>query len=158
MAANTTPIFPKAANTGEQGVLLSTAMANTKAHDGTEAVGTAKALLFTAGVDGSRIDSITVRPSALPGNAAAGTTVLGVIRFWLNNGLDSTVAANNTLLGEIAIPATAVTALATAVISEYLFYGASGLVLEAGQKIYAGLTVAPGGVLAHSITTLGGDY
>ena len=49
MAANVSPIFPLTPNPGVMNALLTTAMTNTKAFDGTEAAGTAMVLAMTAG-------------------------------------------------------------------------------------------------------------
>lgn len=136
--------------------IVSTAMTNTKAMDGTDAAGTALALAFTAGSDGARIDTITVRYTATNGSTATGTSAASVIRFWLNNGSANTTATNNKLIGEIAVPAQTVTALATGTMPEYtLVLGKS---IPAGYKIYAGNTVAAGGVLAFLVDVQGGNY
>ena len=131
-------------------------MTNTKAMDGTEAVGTAMALAFTAGAEGARVDTIQVRYTATNGSTATGTSAASVLRFWLNNGSVNTTATNNKFLGEIAMPAQTVTALATGTMPEYIL--TIGKSIPAGYKIYAGSTVAAGGVLAFLIDTTGGDY
>ena len=73
MPANTSPIFPLTPNLGVMNVLLSTAMTNTKAFDGTDSAGTNLALVFTAGSDGSRLDSLVVRLTSTNGGTASGT-------------------------------------------------------------------------------------
>lgn len=156
MAVTPTPIFPQVPNQGAMNCILSTAMTNTKALDGTQAVGTALALAFTAGADGSRLDTIQVRYTATNGATGTGTTAASVIRFWVNNGADNTVATNNKFIGEIAMPAQAVTALATGAMPEYIL--TIGRSLTAGYRIYAGTTVAAGGVLAFLVDATGGDY
>lgn len=156
MATTATPIFPQTPNQGVMNCIVSTAMTNTKAMDGTDAAGTALALAFTAGSDGARIDTITVRYTATNGSTATGTSAASVIRFWLNNGSANTTATNNKLIGEIAVPAQTVTALATGTMPEYtLVLGKS---IPAGYKIYAGNTVAAGGVLAFLVDVQGGNY
>lgn len=90
MPANTNPITP--ATQKVQWTNNITA-ANT-AKDGTGTVN----LLYTAGANGSRIDQIKVR--------AKGTNVATSMRFFVNNGTDPTVAANNTLVHEVTIAAT----------------------------------------------------
>lgn len=157
MAANTTPIFPLTPNAGVMNVLLTTALTNTKSYDGTDTAGTALALCYTAGVNGSKIDSVTVNHASVNGATASGTTNATVIRFWLNNGSANTTATNNQLLGEIAIPAAAIVALATSVNPTYSF--AFNRAIPAGYKIYAGSTVAVGGTnCAFLVAANGGDY
>lgn len=156
MAKTATPIFPQAPNVGSMNCIVSTAMDGTKAMDGTEAVGTALALAFTAGVEGARVDTIQVRYTATNGSAATGTSAASVLRFWLNNGADNTVATNNKFLGELAMPTQAVTALATGTLPEYI--KTLGISIPAGYKIYVGATVAAGGVLAFLADVNGGDY
>lgn len=156
MAVTATPIFPQTPNQGVMNCILSTAMTNTKAMDGTETAGTALALAFTAGSDGARIDTITVRYTATNGQTATGTSAASVIRFWLNNGSANTTATNNKFIGEIAMPAQAVTALATGTLPEYT--KVLGISIPAGYKIYAGNTVAAGGVLGFLVDVCGGDY
>lgn len=156
MAVTATPIFPQTPNVGSMNVLLSTAMTNTKAMDGTEAAGTALALAFTAGANGSRVDRIKVRYTATNGSTATGTSAATVIRFWLNNNSVNTTATNNKFIGEISMPAQAVTALATGTMPEYILE--LGISIPASYRIYAGSTVAAGGVLAFLVDTTGGDY
>lgn len=156
MPVTATPIFPQTPNQGAMNCILSTAMTNTKALDGTEAVGTALALAFTAGANGSRIDTIQLRYTATNGSTGTGTTAATVVRFWLNNGAANTTATNNKFLGEIAMPAQTVTALATGSMPEYIL--TIGKSIPAGYRIYAGTTVAAGGVLAFLVDTTGGDY
>lgn len=131
-------------------------MTNTKAMDGTETAGTAMALAFTAGSDGARVDTIKARYTATNGSTATGTSAASVLRFWLNNGSANTTATNNKLIGEISMPAQAVTALATGTLPEYTL--TLGMSIPAGYKIYAGSTVAAGGVLAFQVSVEGGNY
>jgi hypothetical protein len=87
-----------------------------------------------------------------------------LVRLWLNNGSANTTATTNQLMaGEIAIPATTVTALATGTLPSYNLLAstpyAGGISVPAGYKIYAGTTVAAGGTnIAVLITVQGGDY
>lgn len=157
MPANTAPIFPLTPNVGVMNAVLSTAMTNTKAFDGTQAAGTAMAVCFTAGANGSRLDKVTARYTSTNGATASGTTASTVMRLWLNNGSDNTVATNNQLLGEIVMPAQTVTALATGTNPEYTLL--LGISIPAGYKVYAGLTVAVGGTACAVIPcAVGGDY
>lgn len=160
MAVTSTPIFVQTPDVGANNAILSTAMTNTKAFDGTEATGTAMVLVFTAGANGSRIDQIMCRLASTNGATASGTSSATVVRFWINNGSANTTATNNIFLGEVAIPATAVTALATSVLTTYpLSLPTGGLNIPATYRIYAGTTVAAGGTnIAIAVSAFGGDY
>ena len=160
MAVTSTPIFAQTPNVGALNAILSTAMTNTKAFDGTETVGTAMVLAFTAGADGARIDQIVCRLTSTNGATASGTSAATVVRFWINNNSVNTTATNNIFLGEVAVPATAVTALGTSVLTTYpLTLPVNGLNIPATYRIYAGTTVAVGGTnLAIAVTCFGGNY
>lgn len=157
MPANTSPIFPLTPNSGAMNALLTTAMTSTKAFDGTEAVGTSMVLVFTAGANGARIDTIEVQYTSTNGATASGTTSANLVRYWLNNGSSNTTASNNQLFGELAIPAQSVTALATTRNPVALYI--ANVSIPAGYKIYAGTTTAVGGTnCALLVSTSGGDY
>lgn len=160
MAVTATPIFTQTPNVGALNALLSTAMTNTKAFDGTETAGTAMALVFTAGADGARVDQVVCRLSSTNGATASGTSAATLVRFWINNGSANTTAGNNIFIGEVAIPATAVTALGTSALATYsLTLPTNGLNLPASYRIYAGTTVAAGGTnIAIAVSALGGNY
>lgn len=160
MAVTSTPVFPQTPNVGALNAILSTAMTNTKAFDGTEATGTAMALVFTAGADGARVDQIVCRLASTNGATASGTSNATVVRFWLNNNSVNTTATNNIFLGEVAIPATAVTALGTSALTVYsLTLPVGGLNIPASYRIYAGTTVAAGGTnIAIAVSAFGGNY
>jgi hypothetical protein len=97
MAANTIPIFPLTPKIGYGSATLQTA--NT-AKDGTGTVTT----IMTAGANGSRVDYVRVR--------ATGTNTATVLRVFINNGSDTTVAANNVLFTEATIAATTLSEVA----------------------------------------------
>lgn len=160
MPVTATPIFAQTPNTGALNAILSTAMTNTKAFDGTDTAGTALALIYTAGANGSRVDQVMCRLASTNGATASGTSSATVVRFWINNGSANTTATNNIFLGEVAIPATAVTALATAALTTYpLTLPTGGLNIPATYRIYAGTTVAAGGTnIAIAVSAFGGDY
>ena len=160
MPVTATPIFAQTSNVGALNALLSTAMTNTKAFDGTEAVGTAMALVFTAGANGARVDQVTCRFASTNGATASGTSAASLIRFWINNGSANTSAGNNIFFGEVAMAATTVTALGTGVLAvNFLPLPTGGLNLPAGYRIYAGSTVAAGGTnIAFAVQAVGGDY
>jgi hypothetical protein len=160
MPVTATPIFTQTPNVGALNAIVSTAMTNTKAFDGTETAGTALALVFTAGANGARIDQVTCRFSSTNGAAASGTSNATLVRFWMNNGSANTTATNNIFLGEVAMPATAVTALGTSALAVgALQLPVGGLNLPNGYRIYGGLTVAAGGTsIAIALNAIGGDY
>lgn len=164
MPANTSPIFPLTPNTGSMNVLLSTAMTNTKAFDGTDSTGTNLALVFTAGANGSRVDTLVVRLTSTNGATASGTTAATLVRFWINNSSVNTTATNNQLQPwDVAIPATAVASLVATSLPYYNVLAntpmADGISLPASYRIYAGTTVAIGGTnCAVLVSAQGGDY
>ena len=155
----TTPnsvITPQSINAGTR-CILSTAMTNTKAYDGTDAAGTALNTFFTAGVNGAIIDGIRIKFTSTDGATVSGTTNATVCRIWHNNGGVNTTATNNVLLFERALAAQALTALGTSEPTEYLITTYLPK-LPAGYKLYAGLTVAAGGTNAAvsvSVTSAG---
>jgi uncharacterized membrane protein YadS len=83
-----------------------------------------------------------------------------VVRFWLNNASVNTTASNNIFIGEVAVPATAVTALGTSALTTYpLTLPVNGLNIPATYRVYAGTTVAAGGTnIAIAVNVLGGNY
>ena len=160
MAVTATPVFTQTPNVGALNAIVSTAMTNTKAFDGTETAGTALALVFTAGANGARIDQVMCRLASTNGATASGTSAATVVRFWINNGSANTTASTNIFLGEVAIPATAVTALGTTALTTYpLTLPLNGLNIPATYRIYGGTTVAAGGTnIAIALSAFGGDY
>ena len=80
MAVTATPIFTQTPNVGALNAIVSTAMTNTKAYDGTETVGTPLALCYTAGANGSRIDQVQIKFSSTNGATASGTSTATVVR------------------------------------------------------------------------------
>lgn len=159
MSLTTKPAFPQAANVGAMAALLSTAMTNTKAYDGTEAVGTAMTLVYTAGSEAiNAVTALRVQLTSTAGATASGTTNATVVRFWINNGGANTTASNNQLLGELLIQATTIVALATSINAVYQYLGTIPN-LPAGYRIYAGITVAVGGTnAALQVSAYGGNY
>lgn len=104
-------------------------------------------LVHTAGADGSRIERLKFTP--------AGTNIQTVMRIYVNNGAANTTATNNTLIGEITLPATTASATAALISPEYLMPNGA-IALPAGWKIYIGLgtAVAAGWVC----TAISGQY
>lgn len=140
MPANITPIFPRIAH-NEWGTILTANVAK----DGTGTVVT----VFTAdATNGSRVDYIKFW--------ALGTNVATVARVFLNNGLTNATAANNSMIGQITLPAT--TNIETAALTEQILWlgSGSGISLDPAHKlnITLGTTVAAG----YAAIGLGGHY
>jgi hypothetical protein len=119
-------------------------MTSTKAYDGTEAAGTAMALVCTASANGSRLEKLIVKIGSTAGGTPAATTTATMLRVWLNNGSANTTATNNSLISELAIAAFAVSA--TAVSPSYEI--PLNITIPASYKVYAGLTAAIGATAA----------
>ena len=90
-------------------------------------------LVFTAGADGARMERLKF--------TAAGTNVQSVARIYINNGAANTTATNNTLIGEMSLPATTATNTAAVVSPEFVMPGGA-LALPGGFRIYVGLATA----------------
>ena len=135
MPANLSPIFPLTPVISWGKVTT----ANT-AKDGTGTV----VPVFTAGVNGARLDYLKVR--------ALGTNVATVLRVFVNNGADKTVDTNNSLIYEQTIAAT--TLSETAQLLDNLV--TLDLSLPAGYvvNVTIGTTVAAG----LQVTGVGGNY
>lgn len=143
MPANTVPIYSKA---GQISYSATITAANT-AKDGTGTVAT----IFTAGVDGARVERVRVR--------ANGTNVATVLRIFINNGGATTTAANNVLYAEMTLPATTlseVAALATQELPNTVDATAFPIVLPAGYRLTAtiGTAVAAG----VQVSAIGSSY
>jgi hypothetical protein len=135
MAGNVQPIFPDAPKVN--GGSLTAANV---AKDGTGTVVT----LFTAGVDGAFIQEVHAIP--------LGTNTASVLRLFLNNGSDPTVATNNILWRELSLPASSASEVAEKTPASLTINRA----IPAGYRITAtiGTTVAAG----WTVSVLGGDY
>lgn len=111
------------------------------ATDGTGAVTT----VFTAdATNGGRIEKLKIR--------SLGTGAATVLRVFINNGSDSTVAANNSLYTEMTIASTAVSQSAALVDNELPL----NLALPPGYKINVTTGVLVTGGL--QVTAVGGKY
>lgn len=137
MAANTAPIFPKTPKV--RWAATNITAANT-AVDGTGTVTT----IFTAGIDGSRVDYLKVRPR--------GTNVASVLRVFINNGLTNATAANNILFMERTLPADTISQVAelkdTYIPLDVSIDPSYTIFVTLGTAIAAGI----------SVTAVGGDY
>jgi len=107
--------------------------------------GTIYGPVFTAGLNGSRVDYLRLR--ALGTNAAA-----TVCRVWINNGLITTTAANNTLFTEATIASTTLSETA-ALVENTINVNVS---LPPNYRIY--VTFGTAGAAGHHVTAVGGDY
>lgn len=141
MAQNVQPIFPLTQVIG----MGTVATANT-AKDGTGTVVT----VFTAGANGSRVDSIKIR--------ALGTNVATVVRIFINNGGANSTPTNNILFHEVTAAATTLSEVGSLADIFLNFNGVSlpQLVLPATYKLNVtiGTTVAAG----LAISAIGGNY
>jgi hypothetical protein len=140
----TTPnsiITAQTPNAGVMGVVLSTAMTNTKAWDGTETAGTALALVYTVGANGGTVNKVVIRPSGTAGAAPSTASAATRLAVWVNNGSANTTSTNNALIAD----ATIATFTASAVASVPGYEIPIGLTLPAGYKIYVGIATAMGG-------------
>lgn len=136
MAVTALPIF---AQTPIFTVGATVTTANT-AKDGTGTV----VLIYTAGVNGSRIDNIKVR--------STGTAVATVLRVFVNNGATNATATNNSLYVEATIAATTLSEVA-ALVDNLIPMNIS---LPAAYRVYVtiGTTVAT----PLQVSAAGGDY
>lgn len=139
MPANQTPIFVLTPNIG----FARLAAANT-ASDGSGTVPT----LFTAGANGSRVDSITITNSQAT-SAASSAMVVKVF-------ITDTSGANPRLLQEIALATT--TRSNTAVGQTQTISFANGLVLPSGTLLKVTQTVYAGVQDQVDVVARGGDY
>lgn len=144
MPANNNPIFPIAPKVS-WGKL-------TVANTATDGTGTTVAV-FTAGANGARIDQIKVR--------ALGTNVATVLRLFVNNGSDPSVATNNSLIHEETCAATTISQTAALADKDVLITKGDQVIcpiphLPAGYKILASIGTAVAAGL--QVTVHGGDY
>jgi hypothetical protein len=131
MAANTQPIFTARGDVSTNNGTTMSQPVTAAANDFTGA-GANNVLVHTAGPQGSYVGVIRCK--------AAGTNVASLVRFFLNNGSANTTAANNSFIGELALPIT--TASATAVTGPEIDYILPRVALPPGFRIYAGLATA----------------
>ena len=137
MPANTTPIFSKIARAAWVNGLTAANIAK----DGTGTVDT----LFTAdATNGSYLQKLIIRPR--------GTNTGSVLRVFLNNGLTNATAANNALISEVGLPATANSEVQSVAGLEL----ALNIPIPRGYKINVTLGTAVAGGFA--VTAMGGDY
>lgn len=149
MPANNDPIYSKVADVqwNASSALFASAMTagNVSSYDGTDA--NAK-LLFTAdATNGGFVQQVRAKCCALTGTSAA-----SVLRLFLNNGSTPATAANNVLIGEMALPAVANTVVAATPDIVYPL----NIAIPPGYRIYAGLGTAV--TTGWAVTVIGGAY
>lgn len=151
MPANTTPIFPLTPK-----VSYGTITTADTSYTGTGTAGQ-KAVVFTATGTatgfGARIDQIKVK--------ALGSNVTTVLRFFVNNGSDNTVAANNSLVHEATISQTTTSNVAALVDNNItISVGAETRVpipyIPAGYNVFVTIGTAVSAGL--QVTVHGGEY
>ena len=137
---------------------LSSALTAAKSYDGTEAVGTSMQKVFVAGTAGAQLPKLKLRFGAVAGTQASGTTNASVARIWLNNGGVNTTATNNILIGEVSLPATAMSQTASVAQPSDFDFGL--LTVPNGWCVYVGIATAIGGTNCAVIPSMvgGGDY
>ena len=141
MAGNTTPIFSRVGDIqwGDLTSPLKTANTTRDLTSGT------MALVFTSdATNGGRVERVRFQP--------LGSNVATAGRLWINNGLTTTSAANNTLLEEVTLASTTSSEVAKLTASDISVQ----LALPPGYRLYAtiGTTVSAG----FAITASGGKY
>ena len=141
MPANTQPIFSALGSI--QWAATTLTAANT-AKDGTGAITTIATGNNAGNNAGNFIQKLVAR--------ALGTNVATVLRVFINNGGVNTTAVNNTLIGEMTLPATTLSEVAAQ--PDYVL--PLNFVLPAGYKINVtlGTAVAAG----YQVSVIGGQY
>jgi len=107
--------------------------------------GTIYGPVFTAGLNGSRVDYLRLRPLGTNSSAT-------VCRVFLNNGNVTTTAANNTLFTEATIASTTNSETA-ALVENTINVNVS---LPPNYRVY--LTFGTAQTNGHHVTAVGGDY
>lgn len=137
MAANTLPIYSKAGDVQWSAAAITSA--NT-AKDGTGTVTT----VFTAGVDGGRVEKLVFQP--------LGTNVATVARIFVNNGQSNATPANNAYFKDVTLPASTLSENASMPAVEVPL----NLALPPGYRLLVTLgTAIAAGVM---VTVVGGKY
>jgi sugar lactone lactonase YvrE len=142
MPANVNPIFVLTPNVGT--AVVTTANTTRDLSDTTNA-----SLLFTAGTDGSRIDTITFTHVA---TAQTQASVAAVGRIWITT---SAAGANPRLLSEIALPVA--TPSSTAIGGSQTITFANGLFLANGQFLWCAISATQTSA-AYNVIARGGNY
>lgn len=135
---NFAPIFTRVARSA-----WATITAANTAKDGT---GTTLLIMTADATEGGNLGAIVCEP--------LGTNVATVLRVFLNNGSTPATAANNTLIGQISLPATTLSETSTATLQavERIF----NRPIPPGYRVYACLATAV--AAGWQITSFSGDY
>lgn len=151
MPANTAPIFPKSAN-NTQGNITSSWGALAKS-DGAGTVGTDMLKMFTAGAEGSFVESLRLTPYA---TAAATNTNATVFRVFLSTvGSGATTAANTRLIAEI--PAAVISAAHSTNAVPILEIPINRRLMS-GEYLHVSTHTAPATNTGWHLACFGGDY
>jgi len=137
-ALNTTPIYTASGDTQWS---VSATTANTTKDLSAGTVFTA----FTASATGGYVQRIRFKP--------LGTNVATVARVWINNGLTTATAANNTLFDEITLT----TITNSEVSAQATFELPLNIALPPGDRLYVTLGTAPTSA-GWQATVIGGKY
>jgi hypothetical protein len=144
VARNVQPIFTAKPRNGSNDLNVVASTLITAAND-TSGVSVNNQLIFTA----------NTLHGGIPGKiriASLGTNVASLVRFFLNNGSDPTVAANNAIIGEVGLPPTTIST--TVPMPFFDFAIPDGV--QAGWRVYAGLSVNV--AAGWKLTPFGGSY
>lgn len=148
MAANNLPMYTKNILNSAGGSAAPTAFSATitlAANDFTGA-GANNVLVATAGTNGSFLQKLIFK-------ATGSNTAITVARVFLNNGLTNATAANNTMIAEYMLPVTTASTSALTSPAQDLILNVP---IQAGSRIYVGLTVAAAG--GWQCTPVYGEY
>lgn len=104
--------------------------------------------LFTAGINGSRVDFITF--NSAQATAAASSAMVG--RVFITD----TAGLNPVLLSEIALPT--ITASNTVIGQTQTIFYSNGLLLDAGQELKVAISVYAGVQDKFQVIARGGNY
>ena len=144
MAANTNPIYT---------ITPVISWASITAADGNQLGTDADVLLvFTAGSTGAFIQRLIFQPISTSGST---TTSAAAGRIYINNGSSAGTAANNTLIKEITLAATAVNVTATA--AAFGYEVPLNFQMPATYTIIVGVTAFAANT-AWQVCAIGGNY
>lgn len=146
MTANANPIFQRL---GDVSTNAGTAMPGTMTTAAADYTGVSanNILIFTAdATNGSWIERIRFKANSATNNGAT------VARIYINNGSVHTSAANNTLYGEVSLPATTAATTTATIEIDYPM----GFPLNPNFTIYVGLGATVSG--GWQATAIGGPY
>jgi hypothetical protein len=149
MPGNNDPIYSKVADIQWNGTsaLIATAMtaANVSGFNGSDANAV---LLFTAdATNGGFVQRVRAKCAAI-----TGTSTASVLRLFLNNGSTPATPANNVLIGEVTLPATAYSIVAASPDIEYTL----NMAIPPGYRIYGGIGTAV--TTGWAVSVIGGKY